>query len=103
MALSPTEATFLESLVAGYRMGTLDVNSRAKLAALLGKRDGLYGLQNGNDFIRCALRFPGCKGAVWSYDAHIDHKVPKARNGLTMSGNLQAACEPCNLAKGDGR
>jgi 5-methylcytosine-specific restriction endonuclease McrA len=29
-----------------------------------------------------------------------DHKVPRVRGGLDIPENLQAACRPCNLAKG---
>jgi hypothetical protein len=31
---------------------------------------------------------------------HADHVVPVARGGLTVLGNLQALCGPCNLKKG---
>jgi 5-methylcytosine-specific restriction endonuclease McrA len=44
-----------------------------------------------------------CQHCERKFDAaklHADHVVPVARGGLTVLGNLQALCGPCNLKKG---
>ncbi len=41
----------------------------------------------------CVIVFPKEK-------LHADHVIPIARSGLTVLGNLQSLCGPCNLKKG---
>jgi len=33
--------------------------------------------------------------------SHVDHVFPRSRGGLDVESNLVAACEHCNLSKGD--
>jgi hypothetical protein len=32
---------------------------------------------------------------------HVDHKIPRARGGTSVEGNLQTLCQDCNLGKSD--
>ena len=32
---------------------------------------------------------------------HVDHKIPRARGGTSVEGNLQSLCQDCNLGKSD--
>jgi len=44
-----------------------------------------------------------CQHCLHNFSAkelHADHVIPIARGGLTLLGNLQALCGPCNLKKG---
>lgn len=45
----------------------------------------------------CQIRGPQCAVVA----DHADHVIPKARGGHDTMDNLQAACGPCNLSKGD--
>lgn len=102
MQLSPAEARLLDDLI-GRLDGGLTPEDHDKAAILLAKRDGLLSndTKTGKLCIRCALGYPGtCETWVWPRKAHLDHKVTRADGGLTVPGNMQATCEPCNLAKG---
>ena len=41
-----------------------------------------------------------CENVFTREQLHADHVIPVARGGLTLLGNLQALCGPCNLKKG---
>jgi diadenosine tetraphosphate (Ap4A) HIT family hydrolase len=46
---------------------------------------------------RCAL----CGASNKDVPLHIDHIIPRSRNGKTVYENLQALCEKCNCTKGN--
>ena len=49
---------------------------------------------------RCQIGAPGCTGTA----THVDHIVPLSRGGARFDpSNLRAACQTCNLSRGDGR
>jgi 5-methylcytosine-specific restriction protein A len=50
------------------------------------------------DAWRCQLQYPGCLGRA----TQADHRIPRVHGGPDALWNLQAACGPCNVAKGDG-
>lgn len=50
------------------------------------------------DGYTCQIRTEGrCTVAA----THVDHIISKAKGGTDELTNLQAACRPCNLHKGD--
>ncbi|HZM05677.1 MAG TPA: HNH endonuclease [Candidatus Saccharimonadales bacterium] len=49
--------------------------------------------RDGNRCQHCERKFPVAR-------LHADHVLPAARGGLTVLGNLQALCGPCNGRKG---
>lgn len=48
------------------------------------------------DGYECQLRLDCCTGLATT----VDHIVPKSKGGRDTPANLQAACAPCNAAKG---
>ena len=61
-----------------------------KVRAFVLRRDGHW----------CQIRLPGCRGEANS----VDHVVELEDGGAPYdAGNLQAACRPCNSAKGNYR
>jgi len=51
-------------------------------------------------FKRDALTCQHCEKVFPFKKLHADHVIPIARGGLTVLGNLQSLCGPCNLKKG---
>lgn len=51
-------------------------------------------------FRRDAYTCQHCENVFPPEKLHADHVVPVARGGLTVLGNLQSLCGPCNLRKG---
>lgn len=49
----------------------------------------------------CGQRCVYCAVRLERHTATLDHVVPLARGGAHESGNLVAACAPCNRLKGD--
>lgn len=43
-----------------------------------------------------------CGRSAPDVELHVDHVVPRAKGGLTISENLVTACADCNLGKGAG-
>jgi 5-methylcytosine-specific restriction endonuclease McrA len=46
----------------------------------------------------CQLEYPGCLGVA----THCDHVLPLRFGGDNSLANLRAACQSCNLRRGDG-
>jgi len=46
---------------------------------------------------RCAL----CGATKKERPLHVDHIVPRSKDGKTEYDNLQVLCQKCNLAKGN--
>ena len=51
-------------------------------------------------FERDAHTCQHCEKVFPKQQLHADHVIPIARSGLTVLGNLQSLCGPCNLKKG---
>ena len=50
--------------------------------------------RSGGVCVGCGVRSSGAR-------LHVDHIIPRSRNGRTVLENLQALCAPCNQAKRD--
>lgn len=54
-----------------------------------------------NVFLRDRFSCQYCGERTPSESLTFDHVVPKSRGGMTLWTNVVAACEPCNLRKGN--
>ena len=54
-----------------------------------------------NVFLRDRFSCQYCDLALPAEDLTFDHVVPRSRGGVTVWENVVAACEPCNLRKGN--
>lgn len=54
-----------------------------------------------NVFLRDRFRCQYCGGKHVADDLTFDHVKPRSRGGVTAWDNVVAACDPCNLRKGN--
>lgn len=54
-----------------------------------------------NVFLRDRFRCQYCGEKFETSDLTFEHVVPRSRGGITSWNNIVAACDPCNLKKGN--
>lgn len=50
---------------------------------------------------RCQLPIDASGQLCGAYATHVDHVLPRSKGGSDHPANLRAACQTCNLRRGD--